>query len=1036
MPSLLSGLKACLALVIVLAGLTVVSAPAQAAPASVSLPRSTAIAKETVSVTVRAGQRLRRPVRLEYKNGRTWKKWRAGSTNAAGVKRFRVATARSSIAIRARFPKAKVKGATRPARKSRAVVLRTVRQAVAVQVTKDAGTRTVSASVTSTPPRQSRKVSLQRREPNGTWRTIVAGRATDARGRVTFARFASDLESDERQYRVQLWAWGGAPAIFSTVAKVDWPLSVDVPQPNLGVDGAPTVFEASTNGPVSSVRFYVDGQEISRDNAAPWRAEWAPVRGRHDVTARAIGPGGSVLSTVTEFDQPGFGNDDSTGLPAGFTIDTLQAGFDLPTAFEATESGRVFVAEKSGRVLTFLRAGEGGSSSPQVVADLSDRVSQSGDQGMTGLALDPRFGDGSGGHDRIYVSFVVKESGPGDRYRGQQVQVLDVGRWSDGDEPLAYDAEAVILGRAAGPECVTQNGPYPQDCVPLIGNSHTINDLVFDHHGKLLVGVGDGSMFFAGLDGRSQSLRAQDPTILAGKVLRIDPVTGRGVPGNPYYGDSEQDSADPGTSNASRVLALGLRNPFRLSVRDDGLVMIGDVGEAAFEELNVLPHDHGATTPANFGWPCYEGSARTNVPVSAGDLDPAANPWDRCQLLWQDDDAHLVDPVHTYAHLGGASITAGVFYTGDVYPADYRDSYFFGDYAQDFVRTARVDGEGAVSDVDLFAPAGVAGGPVKFVQGPDDRIWYASIYDGSIRVIDYAAPTTLGTCPVGAFAQTFHDLTDSSLQNDPESYDEGWSWLRFVDALFPVEAVAPRECVDGVDLATTSERPHASLPSDRYGIRWQGRVRLEGGTYQFAATGKDWVRLWVDGEPMGEWFGHAFDFIGVEVGKDKPLKLAPGIHTIRVELVHDAGAASAGLTWSKTSALPSINVTAPANGVVVAAESDGGVRHGTVPFEVSVSAADGAPDLTRLVVTADLLHVTGKDQHAHPWSTPRPFDLSGGSERGGTFRGSFPLSDDHAPGNSVFRIRARVEDASGASRLSAPVYVCLEGNEAGICSVS
>src|SRR5690606_10670630 len=271
------------------------------------------------------------------------------------------------------FPKAKVKGRVRPARKSRAVVLRTVRQAVALQVSKDPSSRTVSATATSTPARKGRKASLQRRESNGTWRTIVAGRATDARGRVAFPRFATDVESDERQYRVHMWARAGAPAIHSSAASVDWPLSVAVNAPVLGVDGAPTVFEAATTGPVTSVRFYVDGQEIERDTAAPWRAEWSPVRGRHDVTARAIGRGGSVLSTVTECDQPGIGSDDSTGLPAGFTIDPIQAGFDLPTAFEATRSGRVFVAEKSGRVLTFQRSSEG-SGQTQLVADFSDRV--------------------------------------------------------------------------------------------------------------------------------------------------------------------------------------------------------------------------------------------------------------------------------------------------------------------------------------------------------------------------------------------------------------------------------------------------------------------------------------------------------------------------------------------------------------------------------------------------------------------------------------------------------------------------------------
>src|SRR5690606_24890635 len=108
------------------------------------------------------------------------------------------------------------------------------------------------------------------------------------------------------------------------------------------------------------------------------------------------------------------------------------------------------------------------------------------------------------------------------------------------------------------------------------------------------------SMLDAGLEGRSQSLRAQDPTILAGKVLRIDPETGRGVPQNPYYGADVLDEASPGTSNASRVAALGLRNPFRLTVRDDGLIMVGDVGETAWEELNVIPHDHEVTEPRNF----------------------------------------------------------------------------------------------------------------------------------------------------------------------------------------------------------------------------------------------------------------------------------------------------------------------------------------------------------------------------------------------------------------------------------------------------
>ena len=256
---------------------------------------------------------------------------------------------------------------------------------------------------------------------------------------------------------------------------------------------------------------------------------------------------------------------------------------------------------------------------------------------------------------------------------------------------------------------MSRTGPFPDDCIPMIGFSHTIGDLVFDHDENLLVGIGDGSMIFVGLGNRSESLRAQDPRVLAGKVLRIDPETGLGVETNPYFGDDEYDNAgQPGTSNASRIIAMGLRNPFRLTVRDDGLVMVGEVGETDWEELDVIDPD-GDTTPANFGWPCYEGRGRTKVPVSAvGEPDVESNAWDLCRVLWDAEPGAVVDPAHTYPHLGGASVTGGVFYTGDVYPNDYRGRYFFGDYAQNFIQTVRVGDEGVVSQLENFAGAGAA----------------------------------------------------------------------------------------------------------------------------------------------------------------------------------------------------------------------------------------------------------------------------------------------------------------------------------------
>src|SRR5207253_5436316 len=167
--------------------------------------------------------------------------------------------------------------------------------------------------------------------------------------------------------------------------------------------------------------------------------------------------------------------------------------------------------------------------------------------------------------------------------------------------------------------------------------SHSIGTLFFGPDGALYVSGGDGASFnnvdygqygatYAGdqanpcgdppgatgtalsppgAEGgalRSQSVRrTDDPATLDGAVLRIDPATGAGVPGNPFYSSSD--------ANARRVVAYGLRNPFRITQRPGtDELWIGDVGWNTWEEINrvVAPASPAAS---NFGWPCYEGAS-------------------------------------------------------------------------------------------------------------------------------------------------------------------------------------------------------------------------------------------------------------------------------------------------------------------------------------------------------------------------------------------------------------------------------------------
>src|SRR5206468_8916652 len=101
--------------------------------------------------------------------------------------------------------------------------------------------------------------------------------------------------------------------------------------------------------------------------------------------------------------------------------------------------------------------------------------------------------------------------------------------------------------------------------------------------------------------------RAQEVDSLSGKILRIDPNTGNGVPSNPFY-----DPTHP-SSTRSRVFALGLRNPYRFTLRpepgshdpatgDPGTFYIAAVGWSSADAQHI-PTQGGQST----GWPPFGG---------------------------------------------------------------------------------------------------------------------------------------------------------------------------------------------------------------------------------------------------------------------------------------------------------------------------------------------------------------------------------------------------------------------------------------------
>ena len=81
---------------------------------------------------------------------------------------------------------------------------------------------------------------------------------------------------------------------------------------------------------------------------------------------------------------------------------------------------------------------------------------------------------------------------------------------------------------------------------------------------------------------------------------------------------------------------------------------------------------------------------------------------------------------------------SGAFPIGTIYPAQYANKMFFGDYVFNWMKLLEVNSAGDfVSLSDFMIPTDGANGPVEFLVSPDGYIYFISIYTGELRRIIY-----------------------------------------------------------------------------------------------------------------------------------------------------------------------------------------------------------------------------------------------------------------------------------------------------------
>jgi glucose/arabinose dehydrogenase len=396
--------------------------------------------------------------------------------------------------------------------------------------------------------------------------------------------------------------------------------------------------------------------------------------------------------------------------PPGFVVEPVVSGLEVPVAFDFASDGTMFVAEKRG-VVRVVRDGE---LLPTPFIDISDDVNDRFEHGMLGLALHPSFPS----VPYVYVLYTHDPPGLPKDDAGARVARLERIEADPANPVVASSspsARTVLLGRQGDASAIPDPSPPPfgvpgrlscrrdgarvEDCIPQDSYRHQIGTVAFGPDGALYVGNGDVDRLPNG---------PLNPANMIGAGMRIDPLTGAGLPDNPFF-------AGDGTSNRSKAWAFGLRNPFRFSVDPvSGQVLIGDVGASSWEAL------HEGAPGKDFGWPCYEGGSHVYGIYQNTSI---------CQLEYA---AGPRPPIYEYEHTeAGGSVTAGDWYHGTTYPAQYRGAHFFADYSQGWIKTIRPDGSGGYAVAD-FAANSDTSGVVDIDVGPDGDIHWVSINNATV----------------------------------------------------------------------------------------------------------------------------------------------------------------------------------------------------------------------------------------------------------------------------------------------------------------
>jgi glucose/arabinose dehydrogenase/cytochrome c5 len=227
-------------------------------------------------------------------------------------------------------------------------------------------------------------------------------------------------------------------------------------------------------------------------------------------------------------------------------LEVVLKGLDYPWALEFLPDNSMLISEFSGRIKLFNPADK----SLEDVQGMPTIPSGKGQVGLMDIALHPSFEQ----NRLIYFSHAVR---------------------SEGEEELY--ATAVSRARLVGNQLHAVEQIFV--ATPFVKTRSNFGGaLEFDDQGYLYLGSGD----------RGQNWRAQNPTLLNGKIIRLED-SGAIPADNPFVADPDIDNA---------IYVVGVRNPQGLDFDiESGKLYETEHGPMGGDEVNIIERGK------NYGWP-------------------------------------------------------------------------------------------------------------------------------------------------------------------------------------------------------------------------------------------------------------------------------------------------------------------------------------------------------------------------------------------------------------------------------------------------